>query len=123
MVLCLAIHMLVFSQSAFSQVSYYHHGFDGLLLWEKRERPEKDLIISSFGAKINIKEDVGYLLYFAFTAGKIDGTTNEYVISTADFKVSGFIDITYSESSILLDYTYDRVQWPDGRVEIYKPLD
>jgi hypothetical protein len=115
--------MMLFSQSAFSQVSYYHHGFDGLLLWENRERPEKDLIISSFGAKISIKEDVGYLLYFAYTAGKIDVTTNEYVISTSDFKVSGFIDITYTENAILVDYTYERVQWPDGRAEIYKPLD
>ena len=111
--------MISFSQTT----TYYHHGVNGLLLWENRERPEKDLIISSFGAKPNIKEEVGYLLYFAYTAGKLDSTVHDCAFTTVDFKVSGFVNIEYTETAILLEYTYDRVQWPDGRIEIYKPLE
>ena len=115
--------LVLCSTMCFSQTTYYHHGFDGLLLWEKNDRPERDLIISSFGARTSIKEEVGYLLYYAYTSGKIDSTMSDYVFSTSDFKVSGFLDFSYTDSAILIDFTYDRIQWPDGRVEIYQPLD
>jgi hypothetical protein len=119
-----AILFVLCSMLSFSQtISYYHHGFDGLVFWESKERPEKDLFISSFGAKTSIRKEVGYLLYSAYKAGKLDSTVHDYVFSTADFKVSGFVNIVYTETAILLEYTYVKVQWPDGRIEIYQPLD
>ena len=119
----LTMMLALASIASFSQTTYYHHGYNGLIFWENRELPEKDLFISSFGAKVDIKEEVGYLLYFAFTSGKLDTTMKECAFSTENFKVSGFLEITYAENAILIDFTYNRVQWPDGSVEIYKPLD
>lgn len=114
-----AILLLLLSSFAFSQqkTEVYNFGQSGMELIAKTKKDV--VIISTHNAKMTIREDIAQKVYSLYTENKLEHNKT-YVIEGSDANVTGNCVIRKKNNLIAVDFYYQKVEWFNGLIEIYK---
>jgi len=109
------------TQFSFSQenkkVETYNFGHNGM---EYIARSSKGtVIISTFNAKMTIREDIASIVYDLYMANKLE-TNKTITINGCEANVTGKLIITKKDKLTAVDFYYEKVEWNHGLTEIYK---
>lgn len=110
--------VLISTQLAFSQESIrtYRHGQNGMELIAKSK--SETVIISTFNAKMDIRQDIARKLYQLFKEKKVAHNALLTVIGK-EANVIGKCIIKKSGNLTSLEFYYEKVFWHNGEVEKY----
>ena len=113
--------LLLLSQVAFSQengaVESYSFGQNGMEIIAKYKKSM--VIVSTFNAKMTIREEIARKIYNLYTANKLEDN-KKYTIIGDEANVTGNCVIRRKNNLIAIDFYYEKVEWYSGLVEVYK---
>lgn len=113
--------LLLLSQVAFSQengaVESYSFGQNGMEIIAKSKKSM--VIVSTFNAKMTIREEIARKIYNLYTANKLEDN-KKYTIIGDEANVTGNCVIRRKNNLIAIDFYYEKVEWYSGLVEVYK---
>jgi hypothetical protein len=117
----LILSILLLTQIAFAQekkkIETYSFGQNGMELIAKSSKDV--VIISTFNAKMNIREEIARKVYSLYAENKLE-TNKKYTISGNEASVTGNCVIRKKNNLIAIDFYYEKIEWYSGLIEIYK---
>jgi len=117
----LILSILLLTQIAFAQekkkIETYSFGQNGMELIAKSSKDV--VIISTFNAKMNIREEIARKVYSLYAENKLE-TNKKYTISGNEASVTGKCVIRKKNNLIAIDFYYEKIEWYSGLIEIYK---
>ena len=117
----LILSILLLTQIAFAQekkkIETYSFGQNGMELIAKSSKDV--VIISTFNAKMNIREEIARKVYSLYAENKLE-TNKKYTISGNEATVTGNCVIRKKNNLIAIDFYYEKIEWYSGLIEIYK---
>ena len=117
----LILSILLLTQVAFAQekkkIETYSFGQNGMELIAKSSKDV--VIISTFNAKMNIREEIARKVYSLYAENKLE-TNKKYTISGNEASVTGKCVIRKKNNLIAIDFYYEKIEWYSGLIEIYK---
>ena len=117
----LILSIVLLTQIAFAQekkkIETYSFGQNGVELIAKSSKDV--VIISTFNAKMNIREEIARKVYSLYAENKLE-TNKKYTISGNEASVTGKCVIRKKNNLIAIDFYYEKIEWYSGLIEIYK---
>jgi len=117
----LILSIVLLTQIAFAQekkkIETYSFGQNGMELIAKSSKDV--VIISTFNAKMNIREEIARKVYSLYAENKLE-TNKKYTISGNEASVTGKCVIRKKNNLIAIDFYYEKIEWYSGLIEIYK---
>lgn len=117
----LILSIVLLTQIAFAQekkkIETYSFGQNGMELIAKSSKDV--VIISTFNAKMNIREEIARKVYSLYAENKLE-TNKKYTISGNEATVTGNCVIRKKNNLIAIDFYYEKIEWYSGLIEIYK---
>ena len=117
----LILSIVLLTQIAFAQekkkIETYSFGQNGMELIAKSSKDV--VIISTFNAKMNIREEIARKVYSLYAENKLE-TNKKYTISGNEASVTGKCEIKKKNNLIAIDFYYEKIEWYSGLIEIYK---
>ena len=117
----LILLILLASQFTFAQkkpkVEYYSNGHNGMEFVAKNE--DKTIIISTFNAKMNIRQEIARKLFDLYMDNKLNSESVITVNGTVAC-VTGKCVIRKKDNLTLVDFYYESVEWDSGLKEVFK---
>jgi len=110
-ILFLFVTTFVYSQQ---KVEYYNYGYDGMEKIGKVE--DSTLVYSNFQARPEIRTEVADSILSKYKKLK----EGPLVVRIKSAKIIGRLKLIKQDRLILVNYYYDRIEYTNGLVEIYK---
>jgi len=101
------------------KVSTYKFGQNGMELIARS--PSGTVIISTFNAKMTIRQDIARKIYDLYKDHKISGNTRLTVYGK-EAKVMGKCYIKTKNNLTSVEFYYEKVNWNNGLVEVYENI-
>ena len=98
------------------KVSTYKFGQNGMELIARS--PSGTVIISTFNAKMTIRQDIAYKLYTLYQQNRIKHNAIVTVLGK-EAKVIGKCFIKKKHNLTSIEFYYDKVFWNNGTVEVH----
>lgn len=118
-ILC-AVFAVQFSYSQeINSIQTYANGHNGMELVSRTK--DKTIIISTFNAKLEIRENIARLLHGLYMENKLISNSMLSIIGE-QAAVTGKCIITVKESLVTVDFYYEKVYWNDGLIEIFNGI-
>lgn len=119
----LIFSIVLLTQLSFSQdrsnIKTYSFGQNGMELIAKSSK--NVVIISTFNAKMSIREDIARRVYSLYSENKLENN-KKYTIFGKEANVTGSCIIRKKNNLIAVDFYYEKIEWFSGLVEIYKNI-
>jgi hypothetical protein len=114
----LMVFNLSFAQKS-KEPQYYNNGQNGIQFIAQSNKGT--VIVSNFNAKMTIREDIAKKVYDLFLKNKIK--SNEVItVKGKEAKVIGKFEIVVKGKLTNLNFYYQKVEWNNGLIEIYKEV-
>jgi len=115
-ILFLLITTFVYSQQ---KVEYYNYGYDGIESVSNVRGSDSMVIYSNYKSRPLIRREVCDSVLKNYRKLK-NGT---YIVNIKDAKVTGKLEIIRKPNLVSIKYFYERVEYSNGLIEIYrKPI-
>lgn len=110
--------VLLTTHLSFAQgnVSAYQYGQNGMELIAKSKTGT--IIISTFNAKMTIRQDIAQKIYALYQNNKIKHNT-VITVSGKEARVMGKCVVKKKHNLVCVEFYYDKVFWNNGAVEVY----
>jgi hypothetical protein len=117
----LIFSILLLTQITFAhdkkKIETYSFGQNGMELIAKTSK--NMVIISTFNAKMTIREDIARKIYSLYADNKLEHN-KKYTIEGNEASVTGNCVIRKKNNLIAIDFYYEKIEWYSGLIEIYK---
>jgi hypothetical protein len=117
----LIFSILLLTQITFAhdkkKIETYSFGQNGMELIAKTSK--NVVIISTFNAKMTIREDIARKIYSLYADNKLEHN-KKYTIKGNEASVTGNCVIRKKNNLIAIDFYYEKIEWYSGLIEIYK---
>jgi hypothetical protein len=113
---CLFITGATYAQNS-SGISNYRYGYNGMELIANCKKGT--IIVSTFNAKKQIKEEIAQKVYSLFMENKIRNNTS-ITIEGKEAHVTGKCKIQKKGTLTTVNFYYEKIFWFSGLTEIYR---
>ena len=114
--LFLFITTFVYSQK---KVEYYNHGYDGMESISNVRGSDSMVVYSNYKSRPLIRREVCDTVLRNYRKLK----NGPYIVNIKDAKVIGRLEIVRKHNLVSIKYFYERVEYSNGLIEIYrKPI-
>ena len=107
------ITAFVYSQK---KVEYYNHGYDGMESISNVRGSDSMVIYSNYKSRPLIRREVCDSVLRNYRKLK----NGPYLVNIKDAKVTGRLEIVRKHNLVSIKYFYERVEYSDGLIEIYR---
>ncbi|MGL2966443.1 hypothetical protein [Flavobacterium sp. XGLA_31] len=115
--------LLLCSSFAFSneepKIKTYNYGQNGMELVSRSKKGT--VIISTFNAKMTIRQDIAAKVYDLFLANKLENN-KKVTVKGLEANVTGKCVIKKKKDLTAVEFYYETVDWNNGIKEVYKKV-
>lgn len=112
-ILFLLVTTFVYSQQ---RIEYYNYGYDGMESISRVKGSDSMVVYSNYKSRPLIRREVCDSILKNYKKLK----NGPYITNIVNAKVIGRLEITRIDNLVSIKYFYERIEYSDGLIEIYK---